>query len=154
MTIRSSIPSVITAILLTTRTALAGAVSQQGVPVLVIDGELGTNVPPEFVQIVGVTNGQQSWGAIGKQRRNESFEVHGMVRVYVGSDDQAYCRQRCFDLLALIETSLDNDPQLGGVINGAAEFSATDLRMGVTDAGGRAAEADFAIAVTTQLIAT
>lgn len=154
MTIRSSVPAVVTAILSTFNTALAGQVSQQGAGVLVIDGELGTNVPPEFVQIIGVANGMQSWAAIGQQRRNESYEVHGMVRVYIGGDDQAYCRQRCFDLLALIETSLDNDPQLGGVINGAAQFTATDMRMGVTDAGGRAAEVDFAIAVTTQLIAT
>ena len=154
MTIRSSIPAVVTATLSMLTTAMTGQVSQLGSPVTVIDGELGPNVPPEYVQVLGVSGGRQVWATIGKQRRDEHFDVVGMVRVYVGGDDQAYCRQRCYDLLALVETALDNDPSLSGATNIAAQFAATDLRMGVTDTGGRAAEVDFTISVSTQLIAT
>jgi hypothetical protein len=155
VTIASSIPSVVTAVLSSLSTVVAGQVDNiSSSPVEVVDGEVGTTIPNQFVQIIGVSSGQQSWGSVGKQRRNESYDIQGMVRVYVGSDDQAYCRQRCFDLYALIETALDNDPSLGGVVNGAIQASPLDLRMGVTDQGGRAAELDFTLSVTTQLIAT
>lgn len=154
MTIRSSIPATVTAVLSMLTTAVAGQMSQQGSPVAVIDGELGTNIPPEYLQILGVSGGRQVWATIGKQRRDEHFDVVGMARVYIGGDDQAYARQRCYDLLALVETALDNDPSLSGVVNIAAQFTATDMRMGVTDIGGRAAEVDFVISVSTQLIAT
>lgn len=155
MTIRSSIPAVVNAVLSTVTNAIAGQVDNvSGSPAEVVDGELGTRVPNQFVQIIGVSGWQQSWAALGKSRRNESYDISGMVRVYVGSDDQQYCRQQVFDLYALVETALDNDPLLGGVVNGAVQVSAGDLRMGVTDAGGRAAELDFVLAVTTQLIAT
>lgn len=155
MTIKSSIPAVITAVINACTSAVAGQVDNiSSSPVEVVDGELGPRVPNQFVQILGVSNGQQVWGSIGTQRRNETYTVHGMVRVYVGSDDQAYCRQRTADLFALVETAVDSDPQLGAVVNGSIQASVTDVRWGVTDSGGRAAELDFVLAVVTQLIAT
>lgn len=154
MTIASSVPTVVTAVLAAVTTAVTGQTAASGSDVQVSDGELGTYVADEFVQIISVTGGRQEWGAIGKQRRNESYDINGMVRAYVGSEDQAYCRSRVFALFALIETAVDNDPQLGAVVNGSIQASPTDLRMGVTEHGGRAAELDFVLSVTTQLIAT
>lgn len=154
MTIASSVPAVVTAILATVSTAMTGQVAASGSAVQIADGELGPYVADEFVQIIGVSNGRQEWGSIGRQRRNESYEINGMVRAYVGGDDQAYCRSRVYALFALIETAVDNDPSLGSVVNGAIQAAPTDLRMGATEHGGRAAELDFTLSVTTQLIAT
>lgn len=155
MTIASSVPAVVDAVLALCARVLTGQVdSVSGSPVEVVDGELGTRVPNEFVQIVGVQGGQQSWAAVGRQRRNEAYAIVGMVRVYVGNDDQQYCRRRAFELFARLESGLDDDPFVGGVVNGSVQSSASDLRMGVTDHGGRAAELDFLLSVTTQLIAT
>ena len=155
MTIRSSVPSVITAVLSMITTAVAGQVdSVNGGAVAVVDGELGTYVANEYVQIVGTTGGHQQWASIGTQRRDESYDITGLIRAYVGNDDQAHVRQRVYDLFALIETALDDDPQLGGVVNGTVEAVPVALDMGVTNLGGRAAELHFALSVTTQLIAT
>jgi hypothetical protein len=154
VTIRSSIPAVTTAALSAISSAIAGQVTQFGQPVEVADGELGTYIADEFVQLIGVTGGRQTWAALGKQRRNEEYQLNGMIRCYVGNDDQAYVRQRCCDLFALIETALDNDPSLSGAVNGAVQAEANDMRWGVTDSGGRAAELDFTLSVVTQLIAT
>jgi hypothetical protein len=155
MTIRSSIPAVVTTVLSTVSSAISGQVDNvNGMPVDVIDGELLKYTAPQFVQIIGVSGWQQSPAVIGMERRKETYDIHGMVRVYVGSDDQAYCRQQAFDLYALVETALNNNPSLGGVVNGSVQVAAGDLRMGVSDGGGRAAEIDFTLSVTTQLIAT
>ena len=154
MTIASSVPAVINAVLATITTALAGQVASSGQPVSVFDGELGTFVADEFLCIQGVSGGRQSWATIGKTRRTESYDIDGLVRVYIGNDDQAYCRTRAYALLAFVETALDNDPSVGGVVNGSVQISPVALRMGVTDVGGRAAELEFTLAVVTQLIAT
>lgn len=155
MTIQSSIPTVVDAVLSAITTAVAGQVDNVSAsPVVVVDGELGTSIPNQFVQVIGVTGWQQTPGAIGRDRRNETYGIPGMVRVYVGSDDQQYCRQQAFYLFALVETALDNDPSLGGVVNGSVQVAAGDMRMGVTDLGGRAVEIDFSLSVTTQLVAT
>lgn len=155
MTIRSSIPAVVAAVLSTISTAVAGQTDNiDSSPVEVVDGEVGTHVAAQYIQIIGVSGASQQWASVGKSRRNETYDITGTIRVYVGSDDQAYTRQRCFDLFALIETALDNDPFVGGVVNGSVQSVATDLRMGVTDSGGRAAELDFILPVVTQLIAS
>ena len=149
--LRSSIPSVTTAAIALLSSQLAGQ-KPDGSPVPVYDGDMSSDVPDEFVVVGGVSNGQQVWGAIGTQRRNEHFDIDCMVRVWAGGDAQAPLRQRCFDLLALIELALVQDPSLGGTVNGAVQFSASDCRWGPLD-GGRYCEADFTLSVVTQLIA-
>ena len=151
MTIRSSIPSVTTAALTMLATALATQ-GPSGTPLAVFDGEPSSNVPDEFVIVLGASNGRQSWGSIGTQRRNEQYDLDCMVRVWAGGDVQATLRQRCFDLLMLIETGVDNDPSLSGTVLSAVQFSANDVRWGPLDAG-RFCEADFTLSVVTQLIA-
>ena len=154
MTIASSVPTVITAVLAAINTALTGQVAVSGSPVAVVLGGLGTYVADEFVVLHGMTNGQQQWATIGKTRRDERYDLHGMVRVYVGNDDQSYCMVRADAIYALIETALNNDPSVGGAVNISVQPSMTDMRMDVTDVGGRAAELDFVLSVATQLIAT
>ena len=149
--IRSSIPSVVASAI----SILSAALAKQGAggtTFPVYDGEMSSDVPDEFVVVIGVSNGQQVWGSIGTQRRNEHFDIDCMVRVWAGGDNQSPLRQRCFDVLALIETAVDNDPFLAGTTNGAVQFSATDCRWGPLD-GGRYCEADFTLSVVTQLIA-
>ena len=150
-TIRSAIPSVVTAVLTTLGAQLATS-GPGGMPVPVFDGEPSSNVPDEFVIVVGVVNGHQQWGSVGTQRRNETFDIDGMVRVWAGGDNQATLRQRCFDLLLLVESALDNDPFVSGAVNGTVQFSASTARWGPID-GGRYCEGDFTLAVVTQLIA-
>ena len=151
MTIRSAIPTVTNAALsmLTTQLAKAG---QGGQPLEVFDGEPSSNVPDEFVLLSSAFNGRQSWGAIGTQRRNETFDLNGMIRVWAGGDSQAPLRQRCFDLLALVETAVDNDPFLSGSVNGTVQFTANDASWGALDTG-RYCEVTFTLSVVTQLIA-
>ena len=151
-TIRSSIPSVYAAVLaLTTSRLLKQAVGGGG-DVQVFDGELATYVPDEFVVLNGITNGRQAWGSIGTQRRNETFDINGMVRVWAGGDGQAGLRQRAFDIAAILESALDTDPFVGGVVNGTVQFTAGDVRFGVQD-DGRFCELDFFLSCVTQLIA-
>lgn len=149
--IRSSIPSVVTATLAMIGTQLA-TTGPGGSPIPVFDGEPSSNVPDEFVIILGVSNSHQVWGSIGQQRRNEVYDVDGMVRVWAGGDNQSPLRQRVYDLLALVETALDNDPFLSGTVNGTVQFSASDPRWGPIDTG-RYCEVDFTLSVVTQLIA-
>ena len=149
--IRSAIPAVYTAVL----AMLTAKMVQQaagGGNVQVFDGELATYTPDEFVVLSGISNGRQSWGSIGTQRRNETFDINGMVRCWAGGDSQALQRQRIFDLLALIESALDTDPSVGGVVNGTVQITAGIVRFGVQD-DGRYCEADFYLTVANQLIA-
>lgn len=149
--IRSAIPSVYSAVLaLLTANMLRQAAG--GGNVAVFDGELTTYTPDEFVVLNGISNGRQSWGSIGTQRRNETFDINGMARAWTGGDNQAALRQRVFDLLALIESALDNDPFVSNAVNGTVQISVGNVRFGVQD-DGRFCEADFYLSVVTQLIA-
>jgi len=154
VTIEASPPVVLAAVIQAATTALAGQVAVSGSAVAVVEGEIGTYVADEYVVIHGLSNGSQKWGHIGTQRRDEKYTIHGLIRAYVGNEDQAYCRNRVFQLYDLLGSVLDTDPSVGAVVNESVQAEWTDLRMGVTDAGGRAAELDFQLPVSTQLIAT
>ena len=149
--IRSSIPSVFSAVL----ALLTSKLAKQGVgggDVMVFDGELATYVPDEFIVLTSITSGRQSWGSIGTQRRNEAYDINGTARVWAGGDGQAPLRQRAFDLLALVESAVDTDPTVSNSVNGVVQFQAGDVRFGVQDTG-RYCEVDFSLSVATQLIA-
>ena len=152
MTLQASVPAVVTAILAATTTAVAGQTSAAGSPVQVIDGELGTYVADEYIQIIGAA-GAQALASVGNLWRDEDYTIQGLIRVYVGGDDTAYTRNRAFALLALLEQSLTADRSLGGllVLPGMAQLGRFDLRNGVTSKGGRASELAFEIDVHNQI---
>jgi len=153
----SSVPAAVTGLLadLTTVSADAGLLatlqstlgSANTPQIVVIDGQLGTNVPPIYVAVVGVTNWQQQTRDGGNLRRDEEYDIEGVIWAADGGDgvtDSSPLRSCAFSILSKIVQQVTADYTLGGAVRFASLHSAA-MTQGVVDPGGWACQVEFSI---------
>ena len=102
----SVVPAAIDALLAILRTGLDPN------DLTVLDGPTLNDVPEDVV-FVGYQPGadaavavQQDFAYAGARRRDEEFEIHGLIESRSGDTDMAARRARAFEILGLIETAL------------------------------------------------
>lgn len=92
-------------------------------------------------------------GALGKQKRKESFTVSGAcwyTAYGAGAEGIDEALTGAYMLLGEIQKTITDDPHLGGVVH-VYSLATHNLRQGVTD-GGRFAQIDFTLEVEAYLI--
>ncbi len=145
----STIPAVLDA-LLAQLTARLTVLPVDGDPVEVYDGETAL-LAAQCIQVVGVSNATQEWGATGLSRVWESYDVNLQIRVFAGSDNQPWARARAYLIYGvLLAAPLRDDPGMGGLVM-EAEPSFTGLVNGPTDKGGRVAIVPAVVHVDAEL---
>ena len=139
----TTIPGVLSALFDLITTAMPPGVQ-------VILGKEGEFVAEEYI-VVGVKIPmKQAWGAIGRERRNETYEIDSRIRVESGNEDLMTRIDRAYALFSMIEVALAVDPSLG-------QPPKNNVRVGPTDStltagydaikGGTGAELMFAVGV-------
>lgn len=113
-------------------------------------GQEGPFVAEEYIVVGTKVPMKQEWGAIGRQRRNETYEIDSTIKVESGNDDLMTRIDRAYALFTLIEIALAVDPSLG-------QPGLNNIRVGPTDStltsgygaknGGTGAELTFAVGV-------
>lgn len=147
---RSSIPDVIDALIVLGRSLpeFAKVSVLDGIPngathsdVLLIDGLGDTTV-----------DGQQSYAAIGRGRRKETYTVNCSISSERGGSDQRACRNRAFDLFDAYAGALEADPTLGGLVT-CGQVSTVGLEQTEPDTvKGRIAIVTFQVLVENTLV--
>lgn len=102
----SAVPAAIDALLTILRTGIDPN------ELTVLDGPALNDVPDDVV-FVGYGSGedaavnlQQDFAYAGARRRNETFDIHGLIETRSGDTDMQPRRARAFAILGLIETAL------------------------------------------------
>lgn len=147
MATSSTIPDVLDALQsgLSARSGLVG--------VQVVSGPLPAgDTQPESIQLDGV-DGFSDWAAFGNLRRNESYDVVGMIYIEkpgAGETIIRSARDRAFEILKEIESYLIENHKLGGLVAAArpADFA---IDQGASPSGARVCRITFTIHVENQL---
>lgn len=126
MTVTSRLPALIDYLvtLFTDDVTLGGAAAPN--TVTVFDGPATTELDPPLVLYVGLSDPDnpaaepagdsvQSWGALGRQGRNETTTVHCCAEAWAGTDDLHTVRVSALGIVAAVETLMQADTtQFGG----------------------------------------
>lgn len=138
------------ALLATLKSTLGAANTPQ---ILVIDGQIGTNVPPIYIVVAGVSNWQQQTRDGGNLRRDEEYDIDCVLWVADGGDattDSSPVRSCVFSIMSKIIQQVTADYTLGGAVR-FASFQTGALNQGVADPGGWACHVEFSIGCAVSL---
>lgn len=126
MTVRTScVPAVIDYLVSTFQAASTlGAATP---PVAVYDGPVTTAAPAQLVLWVGINDpdsvaapigaeSQQEWVGVGARQRNEYITVNCVAEAWAGGTDVRTMRLAAYGIVAAVETLLQADPTLGGLV--------------------------------------
>jgi hypothetical protein len=126
VTITSRVPALIDYLVaLFTSAATLGAATA---PVTILDGTVTTALDPVLLLYVGLTDPDnqapesaadfsQTWGALGRQGRNESVTVHCCAEAWFGTDDMKTARLAVTGIVAAVEVLMQADTtQFGGLV--------------------------------------
>lgn len=105
----------------------------------------GDELPAGAIVIDRVTT-DQSWAALGRSRREESFTVFVVIHIAqagAGETVATEVRERVYAIKAEIETALRDDPSVGGTVR-VADYARDELRQG-TGTGTRWAQLEAQI---------
>lgn len=111
---------------LSARAGLAGVLITRGVEVV-------DQMEPELIVLGDITRTSQSAAALGRQRREEDYELRIEVSV-VGhqADDPDTLAERCAELVAEIEDELRDSIDVGGVVR-TAQVTSVGLQEGANE---------------------
>jgi len=118
---------------------------------VVIDANSIVNWPPEYVQVLNVTNWTQTARNLGNLRREETFSIDCEVRCWAGNQDPATLRNQAFLYLEQLVLQFTADPTLGGAVIVAQLVTGTFTQGVPTESGGWQALIEFAVACNAQL---
>lgn len=133
----SSIPTFKAAL----QTALVALQSSTLAGVQVAYGSPMPSPQPELIMLADV-QGNQSLVTLGRQRRDEDYDLDVYVRVQRVTTDQKAVTERAFTIAGIVESSLRTDPTVGSVVReakvtqmGVQEFASDDgqARIAVVD---------------------
>lgn len=128
--------------------ALVKATMPAGVQVTL--GQEGLGVAEEYVVVGFKLPMKQTWGAMGRLRRDETYEIDSRIRVESGNDDLMTRITRAYELFSLVEAALALDPSLGQPSRNNVVLAPTDSQLtsgyGAAN-GGTGAELIFAVGV-------
>ena len=87
--------------------------------------------------------GEQTWAALGKLRRNETYELTVHIRVERQGADQQAATERCFVIAGYLENLLRADPTVNGAVTWAGfggpvsleEFPSSESREAILTIG-------------------
>lgn len=102
----SAVPAAIDALLTILRTDLDPNT------LAVLDGPALNDVPQDVVFVgfqpgdAAAVNLEQTFAYAGARRRDEAFDIHGLIESRSGDTDMQARRARAFEILGLIETAL------------------------------------------------
>ena len=94
----------------------------------------GDDLPPEAIVVDRVTT-DQSWAALGRQRREEGFVVFVVLHIERPGAGEAVAievRDRVYTLKAEVEEALRADPSVSGSVR-VADYARDELRQGTGD---------------------
>lgn len=94
----------------------------------------GDDLPPEAIVVDRVTT-DQSWAALGRQRREEGFTVFVVLHIEKAGAGEAVAtdaRERVYAIKAEVEDALRADPSVGGTVR-VADYARDELRQGTGD---------------------
>lgn len=147
MATTSSIPDVLD----TLQTALSARSGLVGVQV--VSGPLPAgDTQPESIQLDG-TDGFVEWGSFGNLRRQEEYEIIGLVYIEkpgAGEDVIRSARDRAFEILGEIESYLTANHKLGGIV-AASRISSIAFDQGASPSGARVARITFTVEIRNTL---
>jgi hypothetical protein len=146
MTITSRVPALLDYLVdLFTNAATLGAATP---PVTIFDGPPTTELDPPLALYVGLSDPDsdaaepaadfsQTWGAIGRQARNEVTTIHCCAQAWAGTDDLKTVRVAATGIVAAVEVLMQSDStQFGGnVLFPAPGVAAGALLQNNTDRG-------------------
>lgn len=119
----------------------------------------GSELPDNFLVVGAIEDVVQTWAGLGNQRRDETYSIRGLVRVYSGNDPTtidvdalaqsawAYVQQ----IVAVIAGPLGGDSSLGGNVIYAGLHQADELEADVPPAGGLEIAVEWVIACRAQV---
>ena len=96
----------------------------------------GDELPPEAIVVDRVTT-DQSWAALGRQRREEGFTTYLVLHIEKAGAGEAIAtdaRERVYSIKAEVEDALRADPSVSGTVR-VADYARDELRQGTGDRG-------------------
>ncbi|HWH27577.1 MAG TPA: hypothetical protein VNU26_01220 [Mycobacteriales bacterium] len=86
--------------------------------VQVVRGHPGDTIEDELVQVGRVRAGRQEWAALAadKRPRDEHYSIEVYIQVLGPGRPQDEVTERAYELMALVDQQLRNDPTLGGTV--------------------------------------
>jgi len=120
----------------------------------VIDGDLGTNVLPAFVQIGNATGWVQEAVDLGNFRRDERFDLEGIIQWFdggAGAEVASQVRADAFAILEAVVLAITADPTLGGSVMFAQCTGGGAMEQGTTANGGWSVIVPFQVHCQAQL---
>lgn len=116
----------------------------------VSDGEAIEYLAANWLQLTGLTNGEQVSSGLGNLRRKETYVLESLIRVWQGDVDSSTVRGNAFALLEDVIELITADPSAGGTII-FWQLQDYSLEQGLTAGGGWAAEITFGIACMVEI---
>lgn len=114
----------------------------------------GEPFPDESLQLFG-TDADQSWGALGNRRREETYTINAAILTLTkrgaGAAKWDAVRERAYAILAELEDELRRFPTLETNLRIEVQLSRVNLDQGLQD-NGRWAALDLGLAVKASLV--
>jgi len=87
----------------------------------------GPAIAQESIYFMG-TRGRETAAALGRHRRDETFDLELMVDVAIDGDEGQLCEERCWELIAVVEGLVRENPDMGNTISGYFVYGGTDMK--------------------------
>lgn len=87
----------------------------------------GTAIAQESIYFMG-TRGGETAAALGRHRRDETFDLELIVDVAIDGDEGQLCEERCWTLVGVVEDLIREHPDMGNTVSGYFVYGGTDMK--------------------------
>lgn len=114
--------------------------------VQVVDSAVDISTEADVFVVAVEVPGDARWGAIGRKKREEEYDIECVLYARGGDSDMSARRYRVFEIFAALEAALHADYSLGGAVRTAAptEFN---LQTGFLQQQAKGTGSEFRIKI-------